>query len=154
ATGASYHAQRSCSTPLEENHVAEISDWVNGNSSEAIYLLIGPCGSETSIVAHAVARQFDNISRLGSSYCLDRTHQDQRKPTNLFSMIARDLADHDPEFMACLWDRVKRRAIGSSPHIPMQFDFILAPAQQLMSLGPVLVIIDALDAYSALLNGA
>ncbi|KAG1730831.1 uncharacterized protein EDB91DRAFT_742641 [Suillus paluster] len=146
ATGASYHAQRIYDISLEDIHVAEISDWVNGKSSEAIYLLIGPHGSEISAVAHAAARQFDNISRLGSSYCLDRTRQGQRKPANLFSTIARDLADHDPEFMVCLRDKVKRRAIGSSPHIPTQFDFILAPAQQMTSLGPVLVVIDGLDA--------
>ncbi|KAG1747408.1 hypothetical protein EDB19DRAFT_304525 [Suillus lakei] len=143
-TGASYHAQKSCVMPLEENYVTEVSDWVNDKNSPAIYLLIGPHGSETSSVAHAVARQFDNISRLGSSYCFSRTRQ--RKPANLFSTIARDLADHDPEFMACLGDKVKRRSISSSPHIPTQFDFILASAQQLTSFGPVLVVIDALDA--------
>lgn len=130
----------------DDDLLAEVSGWVNDRNSPAIYLLIGPHGSEASAVAYAVARQFDGISRLGSSYCLDRTRQTQRKPTNLFSTIARDLADHDPEFMDCLGDMVKRRSMSTSPHIPTQFDFILAPAQQLTSFGPVLVVIDALDA--------
>jgi hypothetical protein len=131
---------------VEEDLLTEISDWVNDQSSPAIYLLIGPHGSGASAAAHSVARRFDDISRLGSSYCLDRTHQTQQKPNNLFSTIARDLADHDPEFMACLGGIVKRRAVGCSPHIPTQFNFILAPAQQLTSFGPVLIVIDALDA--------
>lgn len=130
---------------MKEDLLTEISDWVNDQSSPTIYLLIGPRESEASAAAHAVARQFDDIRRLGSSYCLNRTRRTQRK-TNLFSTIARDLADHDPEFMACLGDMVKRRAKGSSPHIPTQFNFILSPAQQLTSFGPVLVVIDALDA--------
>ncbi|OAX41280.1 hypothetical protein K503DRAFT_520463 [Rhizopogon vinicolor AM-OR11-026] len=147
ATGASYHAQKGYDNiPVKEDLLVEISDWVNDQSSPAIYLLIGPCGSEASAAAHLVARRFDDISRLGSSYCLDRTRQTQQQPTNLFSTIARDLADHDSEFMACLSDKVKRKAMCSSPHIPTQFDFILAPAQQLTSFGPMLVVIDALDA--------
>ncbi|OJA14968.1 hypothetical protein AZE42_03231 [Rhizopogon vesiculosus] len=147
ATGASYHAQKGYDNiPVKEDLLMEISDWVNDQSSPAIYLLIGPCGSEASAAAHLVARRFDDISRLGSSYCLDRTRQTQQQPTNLFSTIARDLADHDPEFMACLSDKVKRKSMCSSPHIPTQFDFILAPAQQLTSFGPMLVVIDALDA--------
>ena len=132
--------------PVEEDLLTEISDWVNDRSSPAIYLLIGPHGSEASAAAHVIARRFDAISRLGSSYCLARNRQSQQRPTNLFSTIARDLADHDPEFMACLGGIVKRQAVGCSPHIPTQFNFILAPAQQLTSFGPVLIVIDALDA--------
>ncbi|KAG2143063.1 hypothetical protein DEU56DRAFT_256352 [Suillus clintonianus] len=143
-TGVAYHAQGSRVMPPEENHVNEVSDWVNDKNSPAIYLLIGPHRSENSAVAYAVADQFDKISRLGSSYCFGRTCK--KRAANLFSTIARDLADHNPEFMTCLGDKVKRRSIGSSPHIPTQFEFILAPAQQLESFGPVLVVIDALDA--------
>ena len=151
ANGASYHAQKSYNNvPITEleDHLSKILDWVNDQSQNrsTIYLLIGPHGSEASAVAHAVARQFDDINRLGSSYCLDRTRPTQSKPTNLFSTIARDLADHDPEFMTCLWNMVKSRAMASSPHIPTQFNFILSSAQQLTSFGPTLVVIDALDA--------
>jgi len=131
---------------VKEDLLTEISDWVNDQSSPAIYLLIGPHGSEASAAAHTIARRFDAISRLRSSYCLDRTRQTQQNPNNLFITIARDLANHDPEFMACLGGIVKRWAVGCSPHIPTQFYFILAPAQQLMSFGPVLIVIDALDA--------
>ncbi|KAG2041129.1 hypothetical protein BDR03DRAFT_1007472 [Suillus americanus] len=109
-TGAAYHIM-----PLEEIHVTEVSDWVNDKNSLAIYLLIGPLGSETSAVAHEHVKD---------------------SPPIFFSMIARDLAEHDPDFMAYLGDKMKRQAAGSSPHIPTQFSFILAPAQQLTSLGP------------------
>ncbi|KAG1730829.1 uncharacterized protein EDB91DRAFT_742847 [Suillus paluster] len=147
AFGASYESQKIVDAPSRTDIVESITSWVNQDNEQQIYLLLGPRGSAKSNIAHTIARQFDAIVRLGSSYCFSRATRDKRNTTNLFSTIARDLADHDPQYMKALWGTVKdKRALRETINPLTQFTrFILIPARQMTCIGPVLVVIDGLE---------
>jgi len=140
-----------------------VTSWINKDAGERICLLLGSKDSDRSNIAHASARQFDAISHLGSSYFFSRAATD-RDATNLFSTIAQDLADHDPQYMKALWDVVRhKRSIRGTKDPLLQFTFFildpLAAEQETRErVGPVLVVIDGLEysggqsAHSDVLN--
>jgi hypothetical protein len=147
AVGASYtKLQGEDVSPSTIDIVDSIASWVNHDTGPQIYLLLGSNESEKSTIANAVARQFDAIVRLGSSYCFSHATQDTRNATNLFSTIARDLANHDSQYMKALFGVLKGRRARETTAPLMQFiHFIIAPAKQMTCIGPVLVVIDALE---------
>ncbi|KAH7923669.1 WD40 repeat-like protein [Leucogyrophana mollusca] len=147
ADGARYHPEKICFPGTREQIIEQICDWANNDSNTRLFLLIGAAGSGKSAIAHTIARRFDAIGRLGSSYCFDRSRQYARRPENLFSTIARDLADLNPQYKRSLWQIVKdRRSLRTTTSIREQFEkFILAPTSDLASVGPVVIVIDALD---------
>lgn len=152
AAGASYRSHRIGSAPPGIDIMNSITSWVNHDSElqgtePQIHLLLGSNESEKSAIAHAMAQKFDVIARLGSSYFFSGVAQDKRNATNLFSTIAHDLADHDPQYKHALWDIVKtKRALRESNDPLTQFtSFILGPANRVACVGPVLVVIDGLE---------
>lgn len=147
AFGASIESQKIEHVHPQANVIESITSWVNEDNKQQIYLLLGPKGSGKSTIAHTIARQFEAIVRLGSSYCFSRAARGKQHATNLFSTIARDLADHDPQYMKALWAIVKdKRAIRETTNPLTQFNrFILDPANQMTWIGPVLVVIDGLE---------
>jgi len=147
AFGASIESQKIGDASPRTDITESITSWVNQDNEQQIYLLLGPKGSGKSTIAHTIARQFDAIVRLGSSYCFSRAARDKRNATNLFSTIARDLADYDPQYMKALWGTVKdKRALRETINPLIQFNrFILIPASQMTCIGPVLVVIDGLE---------
>jgi hypothetical protein len=149
AEGARYDARKGCLPGTRKEVIDEINNWVNNNSDDTprIFFLTGFAGAGKSAIAHAVAHLFDGLGRLGSSYCFDAAHQAERSPNNLFSTIARDLADLDPELKASLWQVVgEKRALRKTHAAREQFQrFILDPATDLKTIGPIVIVIDALD---------
>ncbi|KAH7922058.1 WD40 repeat-like protein [Leucogyrophana mollusca] len=147
AEGARYDPEKECLPGTREQIIEEICDWINGDGDNRLYLLTGVAGCGKSAIAHTVAQRFDKLGRLGSSFCFDRSRQSARRPDNLFSTIARDLADLSPQHKRSLWYIVKdKRSLRTTSSIREQFEkFILAPAMSLASVGPVLIMIDALD---------
>ncbi|KAG1849984.1 hypothetical protein F4604DRAFT_1907393 [Suillus subluteus] len=95
---------------------------------------------QTSVDTSFVTMPFIKVDKYLGRFGAQNRYQHPTGSSSCPYDVLKDL-DHDPDFMACLGDKVKRRAVGSSPHIPTQFSFILAPAQQLTSLGPVLVVV-------------
>ena len=149
AEGARFDPEKGCLPGTRQEVIDEISEWVNrdGDDVPRLFLLSGVAGSGKSAIAHTVAQQFDAVGRLGSSFCFDRSHQAERHPNNLFSTIARDLADLDPQRRQLLWNVIQgKRALRTTKAAREQFEqFILAPTTNLMSIGPILIVIDALD---------
>jgi hypothetical protein len=147
ADNVSYKSHKVRSAPSGTDIMEVITSWINQDTGPQIYLLLGHNESEKSSIAHAMARQFDAIMRLGSSYFFSCAAQDKRNATNLFSTIARHLADHDPQYMRTLWEAVKKKHTIRETNDPLtQFiSFILAPAKKMTCIGPVLVVIDGLE---------
>jgi hypothetical protein len=112
-----------------------------------VYFLSGVAGSGKSAIAHTIAQHFDLLGRLGSSFCFDRAHQVQRCPNNLFSTIAVDMADLDPQWKTALCNAVwGKRALRSSRAPGEQFtNLILKPSEAITTVGPIVIVIDALD---------
>jgi hypothetical protein len=149
AKGARYDVDKGCLPGTRREIIQEIVDWVNDDAEDIprVLLLSGMAGLGKSAIAHSLAQLFDGFGRLGSSYCFDRANQADRRPDNLFSTIACDLADLDPERKSALCQVIHgKRALRNTRAPREQFEkFILQPSTCLTSIGPILIVIDALD---------
>jgi hypothetical protein len=149
AKGAMYCAEKGCLPDTRAEIIDNIIDWVNEDTDNVarICLLSGVAGVGKSAIAHELARRFDMVGHLGSSYFFDRAHQAERRPENVFSTIARDLADLNREWKNYLRHVIQdQRALRTTNSPRLQFKkFILDPAKRLMTVGPIIVVIDGLD---------
>ena len=149
AFGARFEQEKGCLPGTRESFLGEICDVLNNADEDAprVCLLIGVAGSGKSAVAHSIARLFDGQKRLGSSYCFASTDVANRTPKNLFSTIARDLSDHDPQYKSALWQVVKDdRALRTSQSPMEQVErLIIEPSKHIHSIGPLVIVIDAVD---------
>jgi len=150
ANGARFDPDKACLPGTRNMIMKEIIQWVNGpNGTDVhrIFLLTGVAGSGKSAIAHTIAKLFDQQKRLGSSYCFDRADQANRRPNNLLSTIALDIADLDHHWKMSFGNIVKgNRSLRTTVSATEQFQrFILEPAKALTTVGPILVVVDALD---------
>ncbi|KAI0337121.1 WD40 repeat-like protein [Trametopsis cervina] len=119
----------------------------NGHGSERILLLTGVAGSGKSAIAHEIAHRFKSLHRLGASFCFSASHLAERPVDRLLSTISRNMAEMDEGWRAALFGVIrsdKELRMTRSPK--EQFDnFIVKPAQKLRFIGPIVVVIDAID---------
>ena len=149
ARGARYAEEKGCLLGTREYLIREICDILNNPAEDAprVCLLTGVAGSGKSAVAHSIARLFEEQKRLGSSYCFSSSNVAERNPGNLFSTIARDLSDHDLQYKSALWKIIKDdRALRTSMSPVEQVKrLIIKPSEHLHVVGPLVIVIDALD---------
>jgi hypothetical protein len=125
-----------------------INNWVNNPASERGLVLFGQAGTGKSSIAHEIARLFDKMHRLTSSFIFSRGEQSERKAYHLFTTLARDLADRYPSFKIALGKVVKDNTAlrgGTRDYVTLFESLILEPLTDLHIVGPILVVIDALD---------
>ena len=150
AKNAGFDSDKQC---LPGTHVAvidELTDWINspdGEGTPQVLFFSAVAGFGKSAIAHTIAKQFNNLGRLGSSYCFDRADQANRSIKYLFGTISQDLADLDTAWKSALCSVVTgNRALCSTLAVKEQFDnFIVKPAAALTTIGPIVIVIDALD---------
>jgi hypothetical protein len=139
---------KQCLPETRTEILSRITDWVNdgGDTAERVLWLSGPAGTGKSAIAHTIAKQFNDKGVLGSCFCFDKTEKRHEK---IFSTIARDLADHDPEMRRALADVVKdSTSLKNSKDIFQQWEKLLVEPLKKSSgssVGPVLIVIEALD---------
>ena len=125
-----------------------IINWVNDPASERGLVLFGQAGTGKSSIAHEIARLFDKMHRLTSSFIFLRREQSARKARHLFTTLARDLADRYPSFKIALGNVLKNNTAlqaGTREYDTMFESLILEPLRDVHIVGPILVIIDPLD---------
>ena len=124
----------------------EIADWINSDDTHRVLLLSGAAGTGKSAIAHTIAQQFNDLHRLGSSFCFLRGEAG-RGPDKLFPHMARDLADFDKRIKRALWGIVRdQTALRTTSQVALQLEhFILKPLLKLTLTGPLVIVIDALD---------
>jgi hypothetical protein len=124
-----------------------IINWVNNPDSERGLVLFGQAGTGKSSIAHEIARQFHEMNRLTSSFMFSRREESGRKPYHLFTTLVRDLADRYPSFRIALGNIVKDDSAlrNTCDYNVMLKSLILKPLEDLHIVGPILVVIDALD---------
>ena len=144
--GAGFDPNKGCHPGTRIAILDEITDWINSEDTHRVLLLSGAAGTGKSVIAHTIARQFNDLHRLGSSFCFLRGEAG-RGPDKLFPHVARDLADFDKRIKRALWGVVRdQTALRTTSQIALQFDnFILKPLQELTLTGPLVIVIDALD---------
>ncbi|KAH7903424.1 hypothetical protein BJ138DRAFT_1193733, partial [Hygrophoropsis aurantiaca] len=148
ASGAKYQMEKLCLPGTRKDIIDSICEWVNNedNKTPRVMFLAGVAGSGKSAIAHTVAQIFHELKLLGSSFFFDQSKAAVLHPGILFSTIARDLADLDPYFKIKLSEATQERAKRTTSSVSEQFEeFLVKPASQLQRLGPVLIVIDALD---------
>lgn len=149
AFGARFELEKGCLPGTRETFIREICDILNDPAEDAprVCLLTGVAGSGKSAVAHSIARLYDEQKRLGSSYFFASTDVANRNPRNLFTTIARDLSDHNAQYKAALWQAVKDDRALRTSQSPMEQvkRLIIEPSRDLHAVGPLVIVIDALD---------
>src|SRR5258708_2404199 len=88
------------------------------------------------------------MHRLTSSFIFLRKEQSKREAYHLFTTLARDLADRYPSFKTALGKVVKDDSslrVGTRDYDTLFQCLILEPLQGLHIVGPIFVVIDALD---------
>jgi hypothetical protein len=125
-----------------------IINWVNNPASERALVLFGQAGTGKSSIAHEIARLFNNMHRLTSSFVFLRREQSGQKAYHLITTLARDLADRYPSFKIALGNVVKDNTalrVRTRDYDTLFESLILEPLKDLHIVGPILVVIDALD---------
>jgi hypothetical protein len=149
--GAGFNTQKICLEGTRREILDEITSWVNcaEDVTPRIFWLHGNAGTGKSFISHTIAHRFKKIGRLGSCFCFDRTRMAQERDQRIFSTIARDLADQDKHMKTTLMDAIRGdTSLKNTMDILQQWkEMILKPAQRLSEeiVGPILIIIDALD---------
>ncbi len=145
-TGSRFTPDKGCLTGTRTAFLDFIVNWVNDPASERSLVLFGQAGTGKSSIAHEIARRFDKMHRLTSSFIFLR--KEQPKPYHLFTTLARDLSDRYPSFKTALGSVVKDNSslrVGTRDYGTLFESLILEPLKDLHIVGPILVVIDALD---------
>ncbi|KAF8555286.1 hypothetical protein OG21DRAFT_1483959 [Imleria badia] len=149
AFDARFDPEKGCLPATRQSLISEIFDIIHDPKENApqVCLLTGVAGSGKSAVAHTIAHIYNGQKRLGSSYFFAEAEIANRNPKYLFSTIARDLSELDPQYKSALWEVVKdNRALRTSSCPMEQVDrFIIEPSKELYPIGPIVIVIDALD---------
>ena len=125
-----------------------IVNWVNNPDSERTLVLFGQAGTGKSSIAHEIARRFNKMHRLTSSFIFLRKEQSEGEAYHLFTSLARDLSDRYPSFKAALGRVIKGDSslrLRTRDYPTLFESLILEPLKGLHTVGPILVVIDALD---------
>ncbi|KAH9009707.1 hypothetical protein EDB84DRAFT_1571063 [Lactarius hengduanensis] len=146
--GSRFTPDKGCLTGTRTAFLDFIDNWVNDPASERCLVLFGQAGTGKSSIAHEIARRFDKMHRLTSSFIFLRKEQSKREAYHLFTTLARDLSDRYPSFKAALGKLVKDNSslrAGTRDYATLFGSLILEPLNDLHIVGPILVVIDALD---------
>jgi hypothetical protein len=146
--GSSFTPDKGCLPGTRTAFLDFIIDWVNSPNSERILVLFGLAGMGKSAIAHEIARRFDEMHRLTSSFIFIRKEQSKNEAYRLFTNLARNLADRYPMFKAALGKIVKDDTtlrLDTRDYGTLFQRLIREPLQDLLIVDPILVVIDALD---------
>ncbi len=147
-TGSRFTPDKGCLAGTRTAFLDFIVNWVNDPASERSLVLFGQAGTGKSSIAHEIARRFDKMHRLTSSFIFLRKEQSKREAYHLFTTLARDLSDRFPSFKTALGSIVKDNSslrAGTRDYGTLFESLILEPLKDLHIVGPILVVIDALD---------
>ena len=149
ASGARYAQEKGCLPGTREHVLRAICDVLNDANEDApqVFLLTGAAGSGKSAIAHSIARLYDGQKRLASSYCFSSTDVTRRNPQNLFTTIARDLADLDGQFKLALCKTLEDNwELRTSQSLSDQLEcLIVKSSARLDAIGPLVIVVDALN---------
>ncbi|KAG2150643.1 uncharacterized protein EDB93DRAFT_1327918 [Suillus bovinus] len=151
AAAAGLDTTKQCLPGTRMAILSQITEWINDSrdTAQRVMWLSGPAGTGKSAIAHTIANWFNDSGGLGSCFCFDRRSGADERHKKVFSTIARDLADRDPEIRRALANAVEHaKALKSTTDIIQQWrKLFMEPLKKFSgsSVGPVLIVIEALD---------
>ena len=145
-----FNPDKSCLPQTRVKFLDAIIDWaINPDSSYSpkVLILFGQAGTGKSSIAHEVAHRYNEMNLLTTSYFFVRGNPSGREPYRFFTTLARDLCRIFPAFKAALG-----RVLNDTPQLAHVHTYttlieslLLNPLKGLYFVGPVLIVIDALD---------
>src|SRR5277367_6582669 len=118
---ARFNSEKICLPNTQTAILDKIFQWVASDSFSAsdeqrknIFLLYGLAGTGKSAIANTIALRLFAMRRLGASFCFSRDDRVSRNAENMFSTIARGMADLDPCFKIKLAEAIKDSGLRSS----------------------------------------
>jgi hypothetical protein len=142
---------KECLPETREDIIEEIITWIHASFSspeneKCMYWLHGVAGCGKSAIASTIAHRFREVKRC-AWYFFDASRQIEAGPGQMFSTLSRSLADIDTTWRKSLVNGVKEsRQLRTTVNVKEQFEsFILRPAAEFNPIGPIVVVIDALD---------
>src|ERR1700761_5025177 len=147
-TGPRFMPEKGCLPGTRTAFLDFITNWVNDPGSERTLVLFGQAGTGKSSIAHEISRRFNEMHRLTSSFIFLRKEQSKHEAYHLFTTLARDLSDRYPSFKSALGRVVKDNSslrVGTRDYETLFQSLILEPLRDLHIVGPILVVVDALD---------
>jgi hypothetical protein len=138
-----------CLSGTRSTIITEIVQWFAqplNDTSERLFWLYGVAGCGKSTVAQTIARQLSAQHRC-VSFFFNASRQGEVGLDRLFATISQDLADLSADWKTSLVRTLKANVKArKSSSVTSQFEnLILEPAKYVDGVGPVLIIIDALD---------
>jgi len=147
-TGPRFMPEKGCLPGTRTAFLDFVVNWVNSPDSERSLVLFGQAGTGKSSIAHEIARRFDQMHRLTSSFIFLRKEQSKHEAFHFFTTLAHDLSDRYPSFKAALGRVIKGDSslrIRTRDYPTLFESLLLKPLRDLHIIGPILVVIDALD---------
>jgi hypothetical protein len=142
---------KECLPGTREDVLAEITEWIHAPASSPenekyMYWLYGVAGCGKSAIASTIARRFLGVKRC-AWYFFDASKQIDAGPGQMFSTLSRSLADIDIQWRKSLAEVTKEsQQLRTTVNVKEQFEnFIIRPAEEFEPIGPIVVVIDALD---------
>ncbi|KND90066.1 Vegetative incompatibility protein HET-E-1 [Tolypocladium ophioglossoides CBS 100239] len=155
AAGASFdsRAEEHNPTCLPNTRVEllhQVSGWALDPGSEAVFWLNGMAGTGKSTISRTVARDFARGGHLGASFFFKRGETDRGGMARFVSTIAADLTRRIPAIALHVKDAIDNDPAILRKTLREQFDKLVWHPLSLIqpnlpNLGPIVIIIDALD---------
>ena len=123
STNARFNSEKVCLPNTQTVTLDKIFQWVASDTLSAsdgdgehksIFLLHGWAGTGKSTIANTIAQTLLGMKRLGGSFCFSRDDRINRNAENMFSTIARGMADLDPCFKVKLAEALDDLGVSSS----------------------------------------
>jgi hypothetical protein len=138
-----------CDAGTRKTIIAEIITWFTrpaSDDAERFFWLHGVAGSGKSTIAQSISAQL-LAQRRCVSFFFDASAQTASGLKHFYSTISRDIARLNKD-----WEASLVKAIRNSPKAPEELSIesqletlLLQPAREVDNIGPILLIIDALD---------
>jgi hypothetical protein len=136
-----------CHVGTRENVIHNIIKWFSrplDDDVPRVYWLSGVAGCGKSAIARSVTDRLGAQKRC-VSFFFNVSNQSNAGPDRLFATLSRDLARFNESWEACLI-KILESVTTDSSTVEEQFEnFMLRPAGMLDNIGPILIVIDALD---------
>jgi hypothetical protein len=124
-----------------------IVEWVDNPDSKRGLVLFGQAGTGKSSIVHEVAKRFRTMDRLSSYFIFLRAERSKREDYLLFTTLVHDLCNRYPSFKTALGKAIKdNKSLRAAQDYHTLFEsLLLQPLKEVRAVGPILIMIDALD---------
>jgi len=147
AKGAGWNPHSGCLKGTRAALLDDICNWTQDTAPTAeLYLLTAVADAGKSAIAHTVAEHCACSGILLTFFFFSKDVAGCDQPDRLFSTLAYDLAQVDPEVAKYMASAIESDCSLSTASLSRQFeDLVMIPSKKLQSKEPLVIVLDALD---------